>query len=464
VGRAHALAIDKAGVGYQDIAGLINGEREATERLNESIQRNTQYRAAQQTAIQQANETQFRSAITATGQGGGLPQYMPAGGGTGTGFNSSPFANPAFASWYAANYGERETFINEHAGSNQAEAMATVRPMEVILEQFRNRFMQSFEEVTDHERTKITEALSHAGETFAQRETRVTGVPSVQGVLDDSVTRVARQAVTAIESTMSLAARASVEYTATMQGPTAALGSLGRAIDTSLTEQAALAKATAGFADATNSAATEMQQAIRTAWDVAYAATGGADLMGALGKRVYAAALAETKDAEQSAALAAAAVSTMENLNRQGALLQQGAMALTQSLTIAKGLTYGEIYGNTVTNTGNAGGSNQGVVNLTPGNYYGLPVTGPLTGGTLRGYATGGPIDRPTILVDQASMRPYARAGEAGPEWVGPRGGGVALSVNVTVNGADALRDTRLWEQLADRQIVPVLRKRGLVT
>jgi hypothetical protein len=37
--------------------------------------------------------------------------------------------------------------------------------------------------------------------------------------------------------------------------------------------------------------------------------------------------------------------------------------------------------------------------------------------------AVGGPISRPTLLVDAATRRPYAMAGERGPEWISPMGG-----------------------------------------
>jgi TP901 family phage tail tape measure protein len=437
---ALTTALEQAGVGYQDIAGLINGEREATERLNESIQRNTQYRAAQRTAIQQANETQFRAAITATGQGGGLPQYLPAGGGGGEQLPQVQGLNEWMNRFPGMFQQAVDQVLARQGSGTTQDVFAQLNTMFGQWTTQNNAVIAS-----DQARAKATDADTHATQAHSGAVVRATqdahqnldNLVDAMGPLPGVTNEFGQRVLQSAGEMQNFYARwRDLSRASALQSDV-----LGRLND----DLALTARTTSAGGDQVAAAA-------------ARAALQISDLAANTGQSV-----AEVQRLAQAAGAAAAA--TWQIAQAVGAALQAGQMrnAGVAGGVTEKGLTYGQIAGNTGTTSGGGGLGNAATVQ--PGNLYGIPIVSPLTPGTLRGYATGGPIDRPTLLVDQASMRPYARAGEAGPEWVGPRGGGggVALSVNVTVNGADALRDTRLWEQLADRQIVPVLRKRGLV-
>ena len=68
-------------------------------------------------------------------------------------------------------------------------------------------------------------------------------------------------------------------------------------------------------------------------------------------------------------------------------------------------------------------------------------------------YAKGGPIPEPTLLTSLRTMKPYAIAGEAGPEAIVPlnrwnRGGGNVYNINISAGafvgdraGADQFAD-----------------------
>lgn len=225
------------------------------------------------------------------------------------------------------------------------------------------------------------------------------------------------------------------------------------------------ANAAMGYSKGANQAEVQMKKMIDTAYGVAQQLTGGADLLAAQRARVYAVVLEQSHNTEIAAAAASAAASTMQNLNRQGQLLQQGMMALTQSLTIARGLTYGEIYAGSPQGLARGGGAEiPGVTNLLPGNYYGIPVVSPLTKGSLRGFADGPFVPEPSYLTSMRTGRTYGMAGEHGPEPIGyGLGGNAVVQVVVNVNGADALRDPRFYEQLLDRGLTQTMQKRRLL-
>ncbi len=164
-----------------------------------------------------------------------------------------------------------------------------------------------------------------------------------------------------------------------------------------------------------------------------------------------------TLGTEQAAQAARQAEQAWAQALRAGQMLVAG-------INTGTGLTYGQIYGNSPTQagTGSAPGS---IVNLAPGNYYGLPVVSPLTGGTLRGYANGGWITEPVLGRGLRSGAAYAIA-EEGPEYVGRGGQGaatIALTVNAGVGAGDLVRDRRFWERIVDEQLRPVLQKRRLI-
>jgi tape measure domain-containing protein len=225
------------------------------------------------------------------------------------------------------------------------------------------------------------------------------------------------------------------------------------------------ANAAMGYAKGTSEASAQMKQMVQTAYGVAYALSSGADLLAAQRARVYATVLEETHNTEIAAAAAAAAASTMQNLNKQGQLLQQGMMALTQSMTIAKGLTYGQIYAGSPQGVVPGGGpETPGGTTLLPGNYYGVPVVSPITKGSLRGFADGGWVPEPVVGRGLRSGAGYS-FGENGPEYVSPGGGGpTQVSIAIDARGMDpvVMKNAGFWDQAFSQGIRPAARRVGV--
>ncbi len=69
------------------------------------------------------------------------------------------------------------------------------------------------------------------------------------------------------------------------------------------------------------------------------------------------------------------------------------------------------------------------VASIPPMASSGTAGAGLGLGGSIRPYSTGGPILEPTLLYGLRSQKPYAIAGESGPEYVSPGGGG---DINIT--------------------------------
>lgn len=214
------------------------------------------------------------------------------------------------------------------------------------------------------------------------------------------------------------------------------------------------------------SAANAAHMALAREWGDKAASLGeGMDFVGAAAARAGLAMISMGNGAQEAAAAAQAATEQWKVVIANGQALMAGSLrnAGVAGGVTEKGLTYTQIMnGGGGAAGGGAGGSNQGIVNLNPGTYYGLPVVSPVTGGTLRGYADGGMIYEPHYLVNARSGQTTGLMAEQGPEAIGGGGGRVQLTVNVS--GADALRDPRFYEQLLDRGLTQALRKRGLVT
>ncbi len=92
---------------------------------------------------------------------------------------------------------------------------------------------------------------------------------------------------------------------------------------------------------------------------------------------------------------------------------------LVAGIRVPAGLNTSQIYGSTATTTGQQ----------QPTSRYGIPIFSPTTPGTLYGMAAGGWLTEPTLGVGLRSGR-RTLMGEAGPEYVSPRGGGTTLVVN----------------------------------
>jgi len=132
-----------------------------------------------------------------------------------------------------------------------------------------------------------------------------------------------------------------------------------------------------------------------------------------------------------------------------------------------KGLTYTQIMagaGGGGGGGGGVGGSNQGIQNLLPGNYYGIPVVSPVTGGTLHGFKDGGMVMSPHYLVDAQSGRTSGIMAENGPEPIGWGGGGGGINVVVNVNAGmgagDVIQDTPFWNRVVDGPFSQALARR----
>jgi hypothetical protein len=198
----------------------------------------------------------------------------------------------------------------------------------------------------------------------------------------------------------------------------------------------------------------------------AQALSGGMDFVGAAAARVQYNLLAVGVSAENAAEMALQAAEGFKLAYAVGKALMEGTIRNAGVLggVTEKGLTYTQIMGGGPSSGsgGNAGGSSQGIVNVNPGNYFGIPIVSPLTGGTLRGFADGGWVTEPVVGRGLRSGAGYA-FGERGPEFVSPGGGATTVQVVVHVNGADALRDPRLYEQMLDRGLTQAMQKRKLV-
>lgn len=235
------------------------------------------------------------------------------------------------------------------------------------------------------------------------------------------------------------------------------------------------ANAAMGYA-ASSDAANAAHMALARQWsDKAFALGQGLDFMGAAAARAGLAAVMLGGDEEAASTAASEATEQWKLVAANAQALMAGQMrnAGVAGGVTAVGLNTTQIYGNPAgggSGSGSAGGSNQGVTNLPPGTYYGLPVVSPVTGGTLRGYASGGPITEPSYIVPVRTGVASGIMAENGTEYITPsgggsNGGGVQLNVYVTAGlGADEvlMRDRRLWEQLFDRQILPVGKSRRI--
>lgn len=472
--RAHAEALNEekiAELGGRDAIAL---HAEALERLNDQVNVNIAARKAQIAAIKELSGAQ-RAAITATAGGTGeLPlnsfgsRGIVQSPGTGSGAGSpSPFASTEFVAWYNATFPNRETEVQRQGSSRGEIDPTTITRWETVMERFNTRFMETWEQGTENLRTKIVDALSHAGETFAQRMTRTTGVPTSQTNLDNSTTQLARQALDTIERSMTLRRRADLEYTAELQGPVAALGTLGRSINENVTEEQAMAEATRGLTKATNSTGDAMLQGvseIQAAWyklGLTSDSLGqGMDYAGAAAARAGAATFDMSHSVTLAAAAAAAAAETFKAAAANAAALMAGAMrnAGVAGGVTQKGLTYTEIMG------GQTPGSSTGISSLGS-SPYGLPILSgsPITPGTLRGFAEGPYVPEPSYLTSIRTRQTYGVAGEHGPEPIGYGLGGGSPVIHLTINasGVDALRDQAFWDQAVARQIRPALQRVG---
>jgi tape measure domain-containing protein len=323
---ALTTALEQAGVGYQDIAGLINGEREATERLNESIQRNTQYRAAQRTAIQQANETQFRAAITATGQGGGLPQYLPAGGGGGEQLPQVQGLNEWMNRFPGMFQQAVDQVLARQGSGTTQDVFAQLNTMFGQWTTQNNAVIAS-----DQARAKATDADTHATQAHSGAVVRATqdahqnldNLVDAMGPLPGVTNEFGQRVLQSAGEMQNFYARwRDLSRASALQSDV-----LGRLND----DLALTARTTSAGGDQVAAAA-------------ARAALQISDLAANTGQSV-----AEVQRLAQAAGAAAAA--TWQIAQAVGAALQAGQMrnAGVAGGVTEKGLTYGEIYGNTGT-------------------------------------------------------------------------------------------------------------------
>lgn len=582
---ALSIALEHAGVGYQDIAGLINGERGATERLNEAIQDNVRFRQ-QQRAATEALTTAQRAAIqaTATGADPNLGRYGAQPGAASSIGVSTPSMGPLVEAYMRNHPEAMESVLTQimgpaegrsalGAGATQQNELAAELQRRAEQEQNIQAGQQITEKVQQEANaatqgaTAATQGLATTTENTTQvflRYQAGTGLAtrSINELVSGPMLSAAQKAQMAADAfaeaaaTGWKAAQANAEALQAGQiiiggfktqvgltygqiygntgntgaggggsSPTRDVGqAIGNTVGDTLTpvlQQTGDKIADAITTSMTGTIAPTLAQTIRDSVAASTSLTGSApgyveaaNGPGATGRPYGSTALGMAALSEQVSyntiyqqlleqRASSATQSWVGTLDlTQQAMVQfvvqtQGAMAgaayagsltghslaeltaAAQAATTALSTTAAAagapmlMVGNTpVTQIlpgtplpGGIGGITQAQQpqTLLPGNYFGVPVVSPITGGSLRGYADGGPVDVPTILVNQATGRAYARAGENGPEWVGPRGGGGApVTVNIYTTGVDALRDDSFWDRAVQQQIRPALKRVGV--
>lgn len=483
-------ALHTAGLGYQDVNGIINNEKDALTDLNEALKRNNlvweSHRHTLQGVVQSYNDlinatAGYQRQITGGAAQVGGDFFAKAMGsqyasGTGQGGDNSYQIGANMAKGFRENVGSGpEEFGREiasgfrdsdldHYFSSIADDFATS-----VSANLRGLANDTFERGLAANRGNFNPGV------FSQNESVTASVmmgPDYHGPrpanLDQAMTWL-RQSLTSQESANLSAASSAKNY-----GPTGQVGQFMnaetgqlewqhwvQAVDGSIVETKKATDATTAATKATQNGTAATEQHTRVTFQ---SINAQASLMLVNGQAVG----VVSRAMQAMSDMAVEASDTWAAATAKAKALLAGTM-INAFGTTPVGLNYQQIYNPTATQTGAGGGSvsSSPGTTLQSGTYYGLPISSgsPITAGTLRGYADGGMIPETVMGRGLASGDPYLFHAR---ETVVPAGGSsggtfhFTFQVNAGLGADHILRQNGLWEDVLRNQIVPAAGRLGI--